>query len=214
VYKRQFLDQIQVDFLITATQAHQSTRTLTGPRLTLYNGQRAFVSVGTDQYYVANVEFVPGTGEGAIGGYDRTIEVVTTGTVLDVEATVSADRRYVTMTVRPTVSIINGFTEYLGAMDFAGTPIPGSGLIQLPNITRQMIRCTVTAPDGGTLLLGGQRLAGEIEREMGVPILSKIPVLKRAFTNTVTIRDEQTLLILVKPEIMILKEYEDQAYPP
>lgn len=49
---------------------------------------------------------------------------------------------------------------------------------------------------------------------MGVPILSKIPVLKRAFTNTVTIRDEQTLLILVKPEIMILKEYEDQAYPP
>ena len=209
-----FLDQIQVDFLITATQAHQSTRTLTGPRLTLYNGQRAFVSVGTDQYYVANVEFVPGTGEGAIGGYDRTIEVVTTGTVLDVEATVSADRRYVTMTVRPTVSIINGFTEYLGAMDFAGTPIPGSGLIQLPNITRQMIRCTVTAPDGGTLLLGGQRLAGEIEREMGVPILSKIPVLKRAFTNTVTIRDEQTLLILVKPEIMILKEYEDQAYPP
>ena len=122
--------------------------------------------------------------------------------------------KVVTLTVRPQVSIINGFTEYLGLIDAFGSPIAGSGLIQLPNITRQRIECTVTAPDGGTLLLGGQRLAGEVEREMGVPILSKSPVLKRAFTNTVTIRDEQTLLILIKPEIMILKEYEDRAYPP
>ena len=203
-----FMDAIQVDFLINATQAHSDTRTLTAPRLTLFNGQRAYVSVGNEEAYVSNVEFVPGTGDNALGGFNRTISHVTTGTVLDVEATVSADRRYVTLTMRPQVSKINSFVEYLG------TPgVPGSGLIQLPNITRQVLECTVSVPDGGTLLLGGQKLAAEVEKEMGVPLLSKIPILKRAFTNTSRVRDEHTLLILVRPEIIIQKEYEDEILP-
>jgi general secretion pathway protein D len=209
-----YLDQIQVDFLINATQAHQASRTLTAPRLTLYNGQRAYVSVGTEQAYVSSVEFVPGTGTNATGGFEPVIGQVTTGTVLDVEATVSADRRYVTMTVRPQVSTINGFTQWQGTIDAQGNPIEGSGLVQLPNITRQVVECTVSVPDGGTLLLGGQRLAGEVERTMGVPLLSKVPILKRVFTNTAKVRDEQTLLILVKPEIIIQREYEEAAFPP
>jgi general secretion pathway protein D len=72
---------------------------------------------------------------------------------------------------------------------------------------------TVSVPDGGTLLLGGQTLAGEIERESGVPILSKIPFLKRLFTNTGTAKDEQVLLILVKPTIIIQREREQEQFP-
>jgi type II secretory pathway component GspD/PulD (secretin) len=64
-------------------------------------------------------------------------------------------------------------------------------------------------PDGGTLLIGGQKLSGEVEREMGVPVISKIPVVNRAFTNKGKIRDEQTLLILIKPKIILLEEGEE-----
>jgi type II secretory pathway component GspD/PulD (secretin) len=46
-----------------------------------------------------------------------------------------------------------------------------------------------------------------------VPILSKIPVLKRAFTNESTVKDTRTLLILVKAKIIIQKEAEDEAFP-
>src|SRR5205814_5450057 len=102
----------------------------------------------------------------------------------------------------------------------AGTTIIGtggtnaaSGTIQQPILQITEVRTTVSVPDGGTLLLGGQTLAGEVEREAGVPILSKIPFLKRLFTNRSTAKDEQILLILVKPTIVIQREQEQKQFP-
>ncbi|MHC4294830.1 MAG: type II secretion system protein GspD, partial [Planctomycetota bacterium] len=208
-----FLDDIQVDFLIQATQAHSATRSLTAPRLTLYNGQQAYVVVATQQAYVSDLE--PVVSENAIA-FNPTIDSVATGSVLQVEATISADRRYVTLTVIPQVLTLNGFGVYFTTVtdtDAAGDPITGIGQVQLPNITIQKVATTVSVPDGGTLLLGGQRLSGEIEREMGVPLLNKIPILNRMFTNRGTVRDEQTLLILIKPKIIIQQEEEEQQFP-
>ena len=71
----------------------------------------------------------------------------------------------------------------------------------------------VSVPDGGTLLLGGQKLVGEVEIEAGVPMLSHIPILNRAFTNRTSVKDEQTLLILVTPKILVQPEEEEQAFP-
>jgi type II secretory pathway component GspD/PulD (secretin) len=85
--------------------------------------------------------------------------------------------------------------------------------VQQPEIQITEVRTTVSVPDGGTLLLGGQTLAGEIEIEAGTPILSKIPFLKRLFTNRSTAKDEQVLLILVKPTIIISREIEQQQFP-
>ena len=123
--------------------------------------------------------------------------------MLDVDVTVSHDRRYVTMTLRPqVVNLID-----MRSADVYSTN-GGSSPIEMPEIELQDIQTTVTVPDGGTLLIGGQKLSGEVEREMGVPVISKIPVINRAFTNKGKIRDEQTLLILIKPKIIILDESE------
>jgi len=65
----------------------------------------------------------------------------------------------------------------------------------------------------GTILLGGQRLTTEQEVESGVPVLSKIPILNRLFTNRIMSREEQTLLILLKPTILIQSEQEEKNYP-
>ena len=48
---------------------------------------------------------------------------------------------------------------------------------------------------------------------MGVPVLSKIPILNRLFTNSSTTEDERTLLILVKPTIIIQNEQEENLFP-
>jgi len=208
-----FLDDIQVDFLIQATQAHSATRSLTAPRLTLYNGQRAFVEVATTQAYVSDLE--PIVAENTLA-FNPVIDYVGSGASLMVEATISADRRYVTLTVWPEVVAVNSFDTYAvirTAVDANGNPITGEGFIQLPNVTVQRVQTTVSVPDGGTLLLGGQRLSGEVEREMGVPLLNKIPIINRAFANRGTIRDEQTLLILIKPKIIIQREEEERQYP-
>ncbi len=209
-----FLDDIQVDFLVTATQAHESSRALTCPRVTFFNGQRAYVAVQVQRAYISDLD--PVVSENAVA-FDPTVSVVSTGTVLDVEGTVSADRRYVTLTLRPQITSNVQFFEYAisEAVGVGGTTDQiRTGIIQVPQIEVQQMETTVSVPDGGTLLLGGQKLAAEREREMGVPILSKIPIINRAFTNKILIRDDETLLILVKPKIIIQREVEEQAFPP
>jgi type II secretory pathway component GspD/PulD (secretin) len=88
-----------------------------------------------------------------------------------------------------------------------------TGTIQQPELQITEVKTTVTVPDGGTLLLGGQTVAGELEKEIGVPVLSKIPFLKRLFTNRSMAKDEQVLLILVKPTILITREIEQKQFP-
>jgi type II secretory pathway component GspD/PulD (secretin) len=208
-----FLDDVQVNFLIQATQAHQATRSLTAPRITLFNGQRSYVTVGTQQVYIADLE--PVISENAIA-FNPVIGTVPTGSVLEIVGTVSADRRYVTMEVSPQIALLNGFTSYFISVtdtDANGNPLTGTGQVQLPNVTVQELRTTVSVPDGGTLLLGGQRVSGQVEREKGVPLLSKLPIIKRLFTNRGQVRDETTLLILIKPKIIIQPEEEEKRFP-
>jgi type II secretory pathway component GspD/PulD (secretin) len=87
------------------------------------------------------------------------------------------------------------------------------GTIQLPEVTGTQIDTTVTVPDKGTILLGGQRLVTELEVEVGVPMLSKIPVVNRFFTNRITSKTETTLLLMIRPEIIIQQEQEDALFP-
>ena len=203
-----FLDDIQVNFLIQATQASSNTRTLVAPRLTQMNGQRSYVSVVTAIPY--------------IGGFDTAVSENTAiltpfiawqpiGTTLDVESTISADRRYVTMTVRPTVTHLTGWSDM--QLPLTSGNVVTSQTIRLPLVAFEAIETTVQVPDRGTLLLGGQRLSTQIQREQGVPLLSKIPVINRFFTNRGMARDEQTLLILIKPTIIINREAEEEAHP-
>ena len=213
----QFLDDVQVSFLLEATQAHDMTRILVAPRITLFNGQRAYISLSTEETYISGTDSQVGS-SGGIGGssgvaQDVETDTVTSGTVLDVEATVSADRRYVTMTIRPQVSTSDLTNQVNINPNATVDPITGVAtqapiLITLPTITTRDLQTTVSVPDGGTLLLGGQKESITVQRELGVPVLSKVPFLRRLFTNTGDTRDESTLMIMVRPSIIIQSEKE------
>jgi general secretion pathway protein D len=66
-------------------------------------------------------------------------------------------------------------------------------------------------PDGGTLLLGGLKQTAGTETEIGVPVLSKIPIIGRLFTNRSKVADQKILLILVKPTIILQEEADAEA---
>jgi general secretion pathway protein D len=209
----QFLDDVQVDFLILATQADRRTVQLTAPRLTFTNGQTSNIFVVTQQAFVSDLE--PVVGDSAVG-FDPTVAVVSEGVVMTVEGVISADRRYVTLNVDAGVSRIDGFaTQAVTAV--AGGQLVSSAdtqsFIQLPTITVTRVRTTVTVPDEGTVLLGGQRLVTELEIETGVPVLSKIPIINRFFTTRLESKTEQTLLILIKPTVLIQTEEEEKNFP-
>ena len=160
-------------------------------------------------------DLTPVVSESAVG-FDPDLQAVSEGVVMLVEGTVSADRRYVTMNLDAAVSRIDGFTNS-PVTAVAGGQLVNSAdtqsFVQQPTVTVTRVQTTVTVPDQGTILLGGQRLVTEAEAESGVPVLSKIPILNRFFTNRVITKSEQTLLILVKPTVLIQNEEEERNFP-
>ena len=187
--------------------------------MTFFNGQQAFVTVAEEVAFVSDLEPVPDA-----LGFDVTVGVARAGVVLSVQGTISADRRYVTLTLEPSLADFRQFPfrrfQVQGAATAAdgeddqvfGTVAPDA-FIELPEIRITTIKATVSIPDKGTLLLGGQRLVGEVEIEAGVPVLSKVPVLSRLFTNTSMVKDERTLLILIRPTIILQTEEEELLFP-
>jgi len=199
-----FLDDIQIGFLLRAIQADVRSTTLFAPRITLYNGQRSYIAVALVESYIADVE--PVVSERAVG-WDPTIGSIPSGATLDVKATVSADRRYVQLDLRPQVADIVRFDTATIEAASSGGGI-ASADIELPVVSLQEVMTTVSVPDGGTLLLGGSKRLTETEAETGVPLLSKVPILKRLFSNRASLRTAKNLLILIRPKIIIQAEEE------
>ena len=134
--------------------------------------------------------------------YDPEIDFVSDGTYLEVRPTVSHDRRYVILDVFTRRQSVE-FSEF----EF----IVGVVSVQQPEVFQQSISTRVSVPDGGTLLIGGFKQVVEEEYEVGVPVLSKIPILKRLFTSRDKVRESRTLLILIKPKIIIQREAEEDG---
>jgi len=211
-----FLDDVQVDFLLEATQADRRSVSLASPRLTFINGNAAEIRVQRQEAFIQDV--VPVVGPSSVA-FNPQIGTAFDGLSFWAQGVVSSDRRYVTLNVIFGLSTIVDFANQpvfgaAGAGDGGIGPPQQAGVsIQLPIITVTQVRTSVIVPDRGTVLLGGQRLASEVEVETGVPVLSKIPVLNRFFTNRATAKEQSTLLLLIKPTILIQDEMEDLAFP-
>jgi general secretion pathway protein D len=200
-----FLDDLQIGFLLRAIQADSRSTTLFSPRITLYNGQRSYISISNVITYLADAE--PVVAEAAVA-WDPVIGSIPVGATLDVKATVSADRRYVQLDLRPQVAdtaVANWRQVPVQAVAPGGI---ATFLIDLPQVQVSDLKTTVSVPDGGTLLLGGNKRYGETEAETGVPILNKVPFLRRVFNNRASLRTNSNLLILIRPKILIQSEEE------
>ena len=211
------LSNYQLSLLLQATQLSKNSTTLTAPRITLISGETATFDVFGEQAYVA--EEIGGQTASGLGGIVTTAPTLVpsylmTGVFLTVSAAVTPGHRYVIMNLSPSlISEQNLQTFNVTGQQLNGASTPTTaGFIQLPSIQTTMATTTVTVPDGGTLLIGGQRLAGETEVEAGVPVLSKIPFINRLFTNRSYVRDTGILLMLIRPTIIIHKEWEKKQF--
>ena len=137
------------------------------------------------------------------------IGILNTGSILEVRPTVSHDRRYVSLEVKPTLAVELP-ARIPAPVTLAGgfTTIP----IELPVITIQKLRSVVTVPDGGTVLLGGLKNFDEFHGESGVPMLMKIPLLNNLFRRQAFHTLRASLVVLIKADITIIREEESRTF--
>lgn len=214
-----FLDDLQVNFLLEATQLDRYSSITQAPRVVMQNGTEGVIQVGAYQAEVPRIRQVIGSHAG--GAEEGTRRGVFFGTTLRVQAT-SVDLRYVNLYVRPRVSAPDPGLDVTYSLPTVASGMTASaagydnslgGGVGFTTVTRhgrrvQALKTQVSVPDGGTVLIGGLKQSGEVESEAGPPILNKIPVIKRFFSNKVTNKATYTLLVLVKPKIILREEVE------
>ncbi len=201
-----FLDDAQLEVILRAVAKRDRSEEITAPRLLVYNNKRAHMQVLRHTSYIQDFDVEIAQ---AAAVANPKIDVVRDGVVLDVRPVVSADRKFVTLELRPTVLTLQlpipTFTTTLGV----GQPIS----IQLPSVTRQSVRTTVTIPDGGTILLGGMSLAAKQNMQSGVPILKDIPIISFLFSRKGTFTQNERVVILLRTKIMLVQEHEPTWMP-
>jgi type II secretory pathway component GspD/PulD (secretin) len=208
------LDDLQVAFILRATQARRDAKTMTAPRATVLNGETASLSIQDVGWFTLPADVVrtliPSWPAGAADQYEvPEPQQFTYGTYLTITPTIMSDKKNVLLNI--TVML----NELLRMGNYSTPVVVGDRVaelpVQLPETETSQVMTRVSVPDGGTLLLGGQKMSAEIEKEVGVPVLSKIPILGRLFSNRSRIKDEKILLILVKPTIILQEERESEA---
>ncbi|MBI1248053.1 general secretion pathway protein GspD [bacterium] len=220
------LSDIEAYFVMAAAQGDLRSNVMQAPKVTLFNGQTAFVSDTTQTPFVTSV--VPVVGSFA-AAQQPVIVVLNEGTSLSVQAVVSPDRRFVRLTLVPFFSRIGDVQEFTfegtstsstdstvqnpdaadGGTTTNNSNASNSGTtIQLPQFSFVTVSTTVSVPDGGTVLLGGIKRLSEERRERGIPVFSKLPYINRLFRDVGIGRTTQSLMMMVTPRIIIQEEEE------
>jgi len=223
------LSDIETFFFIEASQGDRRSNVLQAPKVTLFNGQLAFVADTSQSPFVISV--IPVVGDFA-AGFQPVIVVLSEGTFLTVQAVVSPDRRFVRLTLVPFFSSIGdvdtftfqgsettitnsastssqtGTDDKAGSTNNGTTTIRSGTTVQLPTFAFVTVTTTVSVPDGGTVLLGGIKRLSEGRNEFGVPILNHLPYINRLFRNVGIGREAESLMMMVTPRIIIQEEEE------
>ncbi len=103
------LSDIEAYFLIQAAQGNTRSNVMQAPKVTLFNGQQAFVSDTTQRPFVTSV--IPVVGDFS-AAQQPVITVLNEGTAVNVQAVVSNDRRFVRLTLVPFFSQIGQVQEF------------------------------------------------------------------------------------------------------
>ena len=210
-----FLNDIQVQLFLEAAQGDRRTNVMQAPKLTMFNGQSATISIGDQQFFVTGVQVL------AIGGqvvFSPQSQPFPLNVQMTLQPAVSGDRRFVRINVNlqmtnlasATVPLFPVTTSVQTFFDgnFPGPTVPLTQFIQLPTFQQIQIQTTVAVPDGGTVILGGIKTLSEGRNEFGPPVLSKIPYVSRLFKNVGYGREAQSLLMMITPRIILNREEE------
>jgi type II secretory pathway component GspD/PulD (secretin) len=213
-----FLSDIQVFLFMEAVQGDVRSNVMQAPKLTLFNGQTATITVSDYQFFTIGVNVQNG-GFGQLI-YNPQTTLFPLGTFMTIQAVISGDRRFVRLSLTPRLSnIVNGEVNLFPVVTpifplFDGTatgqPVVFTQFVQQPRLTSVSVQTTVAVPDGGTVLMGGLKRLSEGRNEYGPPIISKIPYLSRLFRNVGYGRSAESLLIMVTPRIIIQAEEEEK----
>ena len=126
------------------------------------------------------------------------LKTVTVGLVMTVQPSINLDTDEITLTLRPTVTrIIREEDDPAVALEnIAGVTS------KVPVIGVQEIDSVITLRSGTVIIMGGLMQARSTVTEFGIPFLSYIPWIGRAFKSTDRVTPTTELVIFLRAPIL------------
>jgi Flp pilus assembly secretin CpaC len=189
------IDDTQLNMILRAVEKKQDAEVMNSQILSVLNRERGHVAVINQTAYVRDFDV-----EVAQAAFiaDPKIDVIQDGIVLDVKPVIHHDRKYITLSLNPTVAELQRpiptFTTSL-----AGSTLPVT--LQLPNLTVTNFSTTAKVPDGGTVLIGGLRQVLTKERRAEVPLLARLPLISFLFKQEGSADENRSLMVMVRATI-------------
>ncbi len=154
------------------------------PKITTLNGHNANISIGETTYYQETQVDVQNSvvNQGVLSS--KTWKSVDANLTVKIKPFVSADEN-VTLSITVTQD------------DFGGKIDPTAP----PNISKQTFESMVRVKNGEVVLLGGLDKKKNNDSGSGVPLISRVPVLKWFFSSRQKEREKSKLHILIRPTV-------------
>ena len=184
------LDDLNVSFLLRAVVAHKDAMLLTAPKITVCAGGKA------DAGRQGKIEYISGYSEPSCPSEEPEPQKdsVIEGIRFQVRPDLTPDNKNIILELEVEICNLLGFKKNLYKDKYP---------YELPETDTVNFKSRIVVPDGKTLLIGGQKIIQEVEKQSSVPILSRLPLVGKAFRSYAKIKDEKVLLILVKPTILL-----------
>jgi len=178
------LSDIEAYFLIQAAQGNTRSNVMQAPKVTLFNGQNAFISDTRQRPFVTAV--IPVVGDFS-AAQQPVITVLNEGTAVNVQAVVSNDRRFVRLTLVPFFSQIGRVEQF----QFEGSRSTRSK--SSDEKTGSDLR--LPGADGLVGLSNSQAASGELEMMSNGTTIQLPEFLFTTVTTTVSVPDGGTVLL-------------------
>jgi hypothetical protein len=190
-----FLDDLQYNMIVRAVNKRQHAEELTSVTLSAQNTQRAYATMLNQITYVQDFDV-----EVALASIiaDPIVGVISDGIVLDVRPTISQDRRYILLELRPTVAtLLRPLPEFTSSLAGLTTPVT----LQLPELQVASANTTAVVPDGGAIVIGGLKKLFNLDQRSEIPFLGDIPILSLLFKTEGEVNENQDVILVIRATI-------------
>ncbi|QKT03304.1 pilus (MSHA type) biogenesis protein MshL [Ectothiorhodospiraceae bacterium 2226] len=182
-----------LEMLETQGQVH----VLSSPRVSTVNNQKAVIKVGSDAFFVTDVQTNTFLGTTTATSQNANVELTPffSGVALDVIPQISADGDII-LHIHPTVSEVSEQIKDIGiATDTTlSVPLAISSIRESDTVVR--------ARNGQVIVIGGLMQTSTRNEVAGVPGLSRLPVVGGLFRHTRQVARKSELVILLQPTVV------------
>lgn len=181
---------------IEVLKTQGDVQVLSSPQISTVNNQKAVIKVGTDEFFITDVDSDTTTTTGTASTQSN-VELTPffSGVALDVIPQISENGEII-LHIHPTVSSVSEQTKNISVNTGSSLSVPlaVSSIRESDSIIR--------AKSGQVVIIGGL-MQNSVENQVSkIPLLGDIPLLGALFRHTQEITKKSELVILLKPIVM------------